>query len=383
MSRQKPTQNSDIPSRRNVGTGDSDSSALKTDKPKKKKGLKIFGVIAAVIISLLVIAAVTLIVLMYVGERSAVGGNENVEFNIPSEVEVDKRDTDSDTNTYVYYSGKKYKYNEKVTTIVFAGIDKHADEQLGTYGTAGQADCIIIAALNTETGGYKLMALSRDTMADVNVLSPSGEYKGTQKQQICLAYAYGDGKKGSCENLNRSVSRVMMGIPVNSYAAIDLDAIPILNEGVGGVTVNVIEDLSHKDPELWLGNRLTLHGDQAEIFVRTRDVRGDENQNNLRMDRQKEYLVNFIKQSLALTKEDVKTPVRLYNSVTDYIVTDIDIPMITYYTSIFLKTGFSADDNLIKIPGTTTHSDKYAEYYVDNTALFEIILDTYYTEVTD
>ncbi len=381
MSRQKQTS-SDIPSR---SVSDSTSSRSKSEKTKNNKGLKIFGVIAAVIIGLLVIAAVTLIVLMYIGQKAAVGSNKNVVLDVPSETEVtvEKAETDSDSNTYVYYKGKKYVYNDKVTTILFAGIDKHADEQLGTFGTAGQADCIIVGALNTENGKYKLMALSRDTMVDVNILDADGTFKGTENKQICLSYAYGDGKEKSCENLKKSVSRVLMGIPVNSYAAIDLDAIPILNDGVGGVTVNVIQDLSFRDPALTEGSRVTLYGTQAETFVRYRDINGDENQNNLRMDRQKEYLTNFIKQTLKLTRDDIKTPVRLYNSIDGYLVTDIDVPMITYYSSIFLKTGFSADDNLIKIPGKTTHGEEYAEYHIDNDALFEIILDTYYTEVTN
>lgn len=376
MSRQQSSV-SPLPSR--------DGSAEEKPKKKKNKGLKIFGVIAAVIIGILVIIAVTLIILMFRGQNRALGDNKGVEnvISIPSDTgaSLEKDDTGNDTNTYIYYDGKKYRYNDKVTTILFAGIDKHADEQLGTYGTAGQADCIIIAALDTETGEYKLMALSRDTMADVNVLKPDGSFKGTETQQICLAYAYGDGKEGSCENLKKSVSRVLFGIPINSYAAVDLDAIPILNDDVGGVNVKVIEDLSHKDPALVLGANVTLYGKQAETFVRSRDVNGDENQNNLRMDRQKEYLSNFIKTTLSQTRSDIKTPIRLYNDVSDYMVTDIDVSMLTYYTSIFLKSGFSADDNFMKIPGTTTASEKYAEYYVDNDALFKIILDTYYIEV--
>ena len=73
MSRQDKT----IPSR------SQDESA----KPKKNKGLKIFGVIAAVIIGLLVIAAVTLIVLMFKGQRNAVGDNKDAAgtFSVPEE----------------------------------------------------------------------------------------------------------------------------------------------------------------------------------------------------------------------------------------------------------------------------------------------------------
>lgn len=377
MSPQLSTQ-SNIPSRRNTDT--SVESDIKTKK-KQNKFIKVFGVIAGAIITILVIAAVTLIVLMLKGQKSAVGGNKDAAsaIEVPSEAEVIVED-DSDTNTYVYYNGKKYKYNDKVTTVLFAGIDKQAYEQTGEFGTAGQADCIIVGALNTETGKYKLMAVSRDTMVDINILAPDGSFKGTEKKQVCLAYGYGDGDKLSCENLKKAVSRIMLGVPINAYAAIDLDAVPILNDSVGGVEVNVIEDLSFKDPALTLGSKVTLYGGQALTFVQYRDTKGDENQNNLRMERQKEYLTNFIKKTLYLTKEDFKVPLNMYNSVKDYTVTDIDAAMITYYTSVFLKTGFSADENFIKIPGTTTHSEKYAEYYVDNKALFDIILDTYYIE---
>ncbi len=368
MSRQK---SNDIPSRN-------------ADKKSPNKALKVFGVTAAVIIGILVIVAVTLIVLMFNGQKKALGDNQNIDVvSVPEEVtaSVVREETGTDHDAYVYYNDKKYKYNDKVTTVLFAGVDKHVDEQTGIFGTAGQADTIIVAALNTETGKYKMMAVSRDTMVDVNVINPSGEFQGTEKMQICLAYAYGDGKESSCENLKRSVSRMMFGIPVNAYAAIDLDAIPILNDGIGGVEVNVIEDLSHKDPNLVLGSRILLDGRQAEIFVRSRDTKGDENQNNLRMERQREYLTSFIKKTLSQTKEDIKTPLRLYNSVSDYMVTDIDAAAVTYYTSVFLKSGFSADENFIKLPGRTTASEKYAEYYVDNEALFDMILDIYYTEV--
>ena len=368
-------------SRQPIPTRENDS--LSNDgKKKKNKPLRIFGTIAAIIIGILVIIAVTLVVLMYKGQKSALEANKEVEnIVVPEETEATIETDTDDENIYIFYNGKKYTYNDKVTTILFAGIDKHADEQHGTYGTSGQADTIFVAALNTETGDYKLMAISRDTMTDVNVLDGNGNFSGTEKLQVCLSYAYGDGKEASCENLKRSVSRILLGIPINSYAAVDLDAIPILNDEVGGVEVTVNEDLTTRDPELWVGNTLTLTGAQAETFVRARDITGDENQNNLRMERQKIYLTSFIKKTLALTKEDIKTPLRLYNSVSDYVVTDIDASMITYYTSIFLKTGFSAEDNMVKIPGTTTASEQYAEYYVDNKALFELILDTYYTEV--
>lgn len=60
---------------------------------------------------------------------------------------------------------------------------------------------------------------------------------GTEKQQICLSYSYGDGKESSCENTVNSVQRLFYNIPINTYFSLDLDGISALNDSVGGVDV--------------------------------------------------------------------------------------------------------------------------------------------------
>ncbi|MEE1056505.1 MAG: LCP family protein [Acutalibacteraceae bacterium] len=364
-----------------VNTDDVPQAKYRKEKKKKKKKSKkfvFFVTLGTVVISLLLIVAITLVVLLSNGQKSLVGENKNTSAQIqaPANVEVD--------DDYIVYNGEKYKYNDKVTTILFSGIDKTSDQHIeGVLGTAGQADALFTMALNTETGKYKLMAISRDTMVDVNICDSNGNFKGTEKMQICLSHGYGDGKDTSTENLKRSVSRLFFGIPVNSYMIIDLDAISILNDAVGGVTVNVVEDLSHKDSALVKGKTVTLKGEQAVTYVRYRDIYKDENQNNLRMERQKSYLNSFIHQTIDLTKKDISTPITLYNQIADYTKTDIDASKITYLASVFLQSGFSADEDLIKIPGETVLGEKYAEYYVDTNEFFKIVLDTYYTKVEE
>lgn len=351
-------------------------------KPKKKKSkaLKVFTIIAVVIIVILLAAAITLGVLLFKGRNAALNGNKDVVVDVPETFDVES--TAEVNGAYVYHDGKKYQYNDKITTVLFTGIDRRTEQhEEGVFGTAGMADCIFVMALDTESGDYKLMAVSRDSMVDVDVIGSKDIFHGTEKMQICFAYAYGDGKEKSAENLKRSVSRLFFGIPVNSYVAFDLDVIPVLNEQVGGVKVTVNEDLSKYDPALYEGAEVTLNDTQAEIFVRRRDIHLDANQNNLRMERQKIYLTSFLKQTLALTKEDFSVPLNMYKSCSGNMETDIDTSMIAYYTSIFLKSGFDSEKNMLKVPGETTTDGTYAQYYVDTDKFFEIILDTYYTEV--
>ena len=174
----------------------------------------------------------------------------------------------------VTYQGEKYVYNEDLVSILFLGVDKEAFEEGGTVGDgkAGQADALFLLVLDTKTGKSRLIAISRDTMTDVNVYSDLGNFIGTEKLQLCLAYTYGDGKEKSCENTVRAVSRLFYGMPVAAYAALDLDAIAVLTDAVGGVEVTVTKDLTIQDPSLKEGERKVLTGEQAQWYVRSRLV---------------------------------------------------------------------------------------------------------------
>ena len=82
----------------------------------------------------------------------------------------------------------------------------------------------------------------------------------------------------------------------------NMDAIPILNDAVGGVTVEVTEDFSAVDPSIGMG-QVTLRGDQALNYVRTRKDVGDQ-LNLSRIQRQKQYLEAFAEAFRIRSKAD-------------------------------------------------------------------------------
>lgn len=341
---------------------------------KYSKRFKIFVGVGASVISFLLVIIITFTTLLVTGKNALIGGNNNVTISPPAGATVD--------GEYIVYNGKKYQYNNKVTSILLSGIDMHTEEhQEGVLGTAGQADSIFVMALNTETGKYKIISVSRDTMVDVNICDEKGNFTAYKEMQLCLAHAYGGGGELSNENLKRSVSRIFYGIPMNSYMSIDLDAIPVLNDAVGGVPVTVIEDLAQYDSHLTKGATVTLNGKQAEIYVRSRDIEGDADQNNLRMERQQSYIESFIKQAIFQTKHNVRTPLNLYSEASPYAVTDIDASQVTYLASIFMEQGFAVNTNYVKVPGEAVAGEEFAEYYIDDDAFFKIILDTYFKKV--
>lgn len=286
-----------------------------------------------------------------------------------------------DQGMSVTYNGEKYIYNENITSVLCMGVDKESlNEEELVVGSAGQADMLMLAVMDTESGKVTLWNISRDSMTEVDVYNVNGDYVKTEKMQACLAFAYGDGKHGSCENVVRAVSRLLYGMPIQSYAAIDLAAIEPLNDAIGGVEVLIHEeDILHG--RFKPGERVLLMGEDVNFYVTSRrtEIPGEPiDSNNNRMARQKQYMTNFIYKVMQKTKEDISTPLNLYNIVkkNDHIITNLDTSKITYLTTKVMKVNFS-EDGFLTIPGEV-RAGEHAEYHVDDEALYQMILDTFY-----
>lgn len=349
---------------------------------KKRSPFKILMIVLGVILAIVLIGVAVLAAVVFQGKNSLLSHEDKeIEFTVPEKAEAELADENTGE---VIYKGKKYCYNNKIVNILFMGVDK---EQLNTSGSigageSGQADSLFLASVDTDTGKVNILGISRDSMVDVNVYSNKGNYIGTRELQLCLAYTYGDGRELSCENTMRSVSRLLYGVPIHSYAAIDLNAIAVLNDAVGGVEVTVSEDLAYMDPSLTAGTKVLLQGQQAQWFVRSRISEGPAataDSNSYRMDRQQQYVSAFARKVIEEMKGDLMLPVALYRAASDYMVTDLSASRVAYLASLFASKGMNAE-NMRMVPGEAVMGEKYAEYHVDEEKLYEIILDIFYEE---
>ena len=346
-------------------------------RKKKKIRMTPFRVMVVILCVILILLATAVAAFGIMRSRGKKGlQTEKVEtvISAPEEAEM------AEEGKYVVYNGERYCYNENVISILCMGIDTSITETSDdNIGENSQADALILVVLDSETGEMSLINISRDSMVDVNKYNVEGKYLGTEKMQICLSYAYGDGKEKSCLNTAESVSRLMYGMPIHAYAAIDYDAISLLNDAVGGVTVTVLEDLSGKDPALQEGAEVTLDGQQAHTYVRTRDIELLDS-NNMRMARQKQYLLSFVQTALAKTREDIGVPLTLYQTASDYMVTDVGASEVTYLASLVLQQGVS-ESAIRSVPGEVIKGEIYAEFIPDDQGLYELILDVFYNKV--
>lgn len=309
-------------------------------------------------------------------------GEKKIKETVSKEEIVLPQGDQEDGGEYVTYHGEKYRYNEDLITILFMGIDtKLQGTDMGTIGANGQADTLLLAVIDSKKGEISLINISRDSMVDVNEYNVEGQFLDTKRMQVCLAYAYGDGKEKSCLNTVDAVSRLMYGMPIHAYAAIDYSGIAVLNDAVGGVTVEVLEDLSMEDPQLTLGNIVTLSGEQAHTYVRSRNTELLDS-NNLRMSRQRQYLQAFIQTAIEKMRKDITLPISIYQDLSDYSVTDITASEVAYLAPLALESGVSEND-MYSIAGEVVKGEEYAEFIPDEEELFELILDLFYDKVVE
>ena len=279
------------------------------------------------------------------------------------------------SGTEITVDGKTYIYNTDIRNILFMGVDKK-DEIMETQeyaGRGGQADCIILLSLNTKEKTATMLNISRDSITDVDVYDMSGDYVGTEKMQLALQYAYGDGEKRSCWLMKKAVANLLNDIPIHGYWAVNIDSISVINDVLGGVEITVPEDYTSIDEAFVQGTTLKLSGSQAEKYVRYRDIH-EFGSNNGRMERQNQFLTALVR----LLKEKISENSALVNTLLNvgqpYMTTDLTADQMEEYAS------YTLDDTYIKVPGDTQEGESHDEYVVDEKKLSDVLIKMLYKE---
>ena len=154
------------------------------------------------------------------------------------------QDAAADRKTVVR-DGKAYFPRQDITVMLLMGIDQEGPVQdSGHHRNPGAADMIALLIFDEKNEDCRILYLNRDTMAQVRVLGLGGVPAGTNYAQLAMAHTYGSGLEDSCENVKKTVSDLLGGITIDYYLSMNMDAISILNDAVGGVTVTVEDDFS-------------------------------------------------------------------------------------------------------------------------------------------
>ena len=310
-------------------------------------------------------AAILLLVLVMVYSASRI-----LEYTVLRDAVPQQAETVSKTITR---NGVDYFPRQDITVMMVLGIDQYGEvKDSGSYQNPGASDMDILLIFDEASETCDVLHLNRDTMLDVPMLGIGGKQAGTWFGQLAMAHTYGSGLEDSCENVKEAISDFLYGIHIDYYIAMNMDAISILNDAVGGVTVYVTDDFSHVDPTIKQG-MMTLMGDQAVNFVRTRKDVGDQ-LNLSRIQRHKAYIDGFV-DAFREKQEDEEFILSTYEDVSPYIVTDCSVNTIN---SLIGRYGHYAIGQVLSPEGRNVLGEEYYEFYVDEEALDALILELFY-----
>ena len=278
-----------------------------------------------------------------------------------------------------YFDGNAYAQKEGLETVLLMGVDKFAGETPEGYLNNQQADFLLLLVMDEENETCTPLQLNRDTMTQIQILGVTEEPAGSFTGQLALAHTYGSGDEDSCENTVLAVSNLLYGMEIDHYVSLTMDGVALLNDLVGGVPVEVLDDFSGIDDSLVQGETVTLRGRQALTYVRSRG--GLEDSTNLhRMERQRQYLASLQQQLKRAAQADSQFSLDALLQLNEYLVSDCTIDQLSGLGEDLA--AYNVGD-ILTTPGEAKVGEEYMEFTVDEDALQQLVMDIFYEPVEE
>ena len=282
--------------------------------------------------------------------------------------------TETTPSRTVIQDGVAYFPRQDITTFLFMGIDEMGPVQSsGYYRNHGESDVIMLVILDEKNENCSILIFNRDSMVTMPALGLGGKQAGTFYGQLALSHTYGSGLEDSAENVRTTLQNLLGDVRIDYYVAMNMDAISIMTDAVGGVRIKVTDDFSYVDDSISTGEVL-LDGDQAYSFVRSRQGIGDQ-LNITRMERHKEFVAGFMKAFGEKTGKSDTFVLTTYDKVAPYIVTDCSVNTLTALVSRFSEYELL---EIVSPEGENVLSEEYYEFHLDQEALEELVMRLFY-----
>ncbi|WP_196593324.1 LCP family protein [Pectinatus sottacetonis] len=146
-------------------------------------------------------------------------------------------------------------------TVMIMGVDSRHDD-------VGRSDTLMVATIDPKKNQAALLSIPRDTRVKI---------KNHGWDKINAAYAYGG------HNLTRDTVEQFLGVPMDHYVVINMEAFEKIIDDIGGVDIDVEKRMYYNDP--WDDNgglhinfqpgMQHMDGKTAIEYVRYRDSEGD------------------------------------------------------------------------------------------------------------
>ena len=266
---------------------------------------------------------------------------------------------------------REYVSSDDIDAFLVIGKDDPKEGETGYNGE--MADFLMLVLMDNTTEKYAFYQIDRDTITYVDILDKDGNSQGAMTQQICTAHWYGLDAEQRNANTLAAASNLFGGLPLDGYYSISMSDMGLINNAIGGVVVEIDEDMTNVDPEFVKGASVHLKDDQAEKFVRARMEVGD-GTNKERMGRQSQYMqkaYNLIMNQLRERPEYIND---LYQELHGIVETDSGSKDLSSIADRMIN---YESEGIIRLEGESTIGQNlpdgldHAEFYPDGQSLVD------------
>lgn len=272
------------------------------------------------------------------------------------------------------FEEEKEVHSEINKTIAVFGVDE--DEV--------RTDVIFVVNFNSATGKAKVVSVPRDTKVQWTdkqnraLQQLTGNTRSVSKLNEMSAYGQINRNVGNIKDFTIDELENILRVKIDNYVVINLDAFRAIVDAIGGVDMEVPQDMdyddSHQDLHIHLkAGYQHLDSHDAEGLVRFRRyLEGDEH----RVQVQQLFLKEVARKVLSPEMRS-----KLPNIVTQmmaYVKTDVSASEILGYLKLLDDFDLS-DLKFFTVPGKGRYEGNVSYYFIDDTLLDDMIKEVFYS----
>lgn len=272
---------------------------------------------------------------------------------------------------FIAVGGVSIGWNYLFPNNAFSGvIDDIEGDRINALVLATDAgelltDTIMVVSVNTKAKKINLLSIPRDTLV---------KHRGST---VMINSVYGRGKEGERHMAVIDVVREITSLPINYYVVVKPDGFRDVVDALGGVYIDVPQDMYHKDDtpgkELYInlkkGYQL-LDGDKAEQFTR---FRGYPTADLGRIEAQQTFIKELFKQKVNAGL--VFRAGSLYRAISKNVETNFSASSVPSMVKIITSFGENSIDTY-RLPGKGVNN----RIVYDKEATKKLIEDVFLSE---
>ncbi len=251
--------------------------------------------------------------------------------------------------------------------VLTSDLNEPVAEDLGYHALVnsfeGLSDTMLLLRFNPRTEQLVVMSIPRDTRALVNGML-------TKINEANL--------DGGPALTAESISDLLGGVAIDRYVRINVQGVEKLIDALGGVTVNVPQDMKYQDDSQHLYINLkageqTLDGDQALQFLR---FRYDENGDIGRVQRQQMMMRAVIEQTLNPTT--IARLPKILSVIQSHVDTNLSVEELVALVGYGSQTSRS-DVQMLMLPGNfSSPADFSRSYWLPSYERIDAMVEQYF-----